>query len=124
MNLPSHIKPSTKDAYNFAYTALFCKQPKDIRKLIDEYKNTDVKHSCREVNEFLKEVRRMAEYEMSAEDLKALERSEKIAGTHVSQTKKEEIKPDVKLNELPKDNQNLESKPKLQTPPNSGENPS
>lgn len=84
--LPSWIKPNTADAYNHAYTVLYCSQPSDIRLMLDTYKADDSKGN-RETREFMKEVMRMAQYEPSFEDLKALERREKAAGIHPSQHK-------------------------------------
>ena len=112
--LPSWIKPNTPDAYNHAYTMLYCGQPKDIRESLDEAKK-DNNFSNRETREFIKEVIRMAQYEHSFEDLKALERREKIEGVHPSQQKKQtEVKvEDTKIIEKT----NLEISP-------SGDNPS
>lgn len=98
--LPSWIKHDTADAYNYAFTFLYCKLPRDVRDLVDKAKaddaiyasiskNTD--YASRIANEFFKEVRRMAQYEKSQEDLKALERREKMEGIHPSQQKKPEI---------------------------------
>lgn len=84
--LPSWIKPCTAEAYNHAYTFLYCRQPREIRNMLDKAKDDDA-FATRFTSEFLKEVRRMAEYEMPWEDLKALERQEKVAGIHPSQHK-------------------------------------
>lgn len=84
--LPSWIKPYTADAYNHAYTFLYCGQPKEIREMIDQVKS-DNNFSNRFTNEFFKEVKRMAEYEMPLDDLKALERREKMENRHISQHK-------------------------------------
>lgn len=100
--LPSWIKPNTADAYNHAYTFLYCKQPRDIREMLDKAKDTDF--NTRETREFMKEVRRIAEYEPSHEDLKALERKEKVEGIHPSQHKKPELpKVDAPEVEQPKE---------------------
>ena len=88
-SLPSWIKPDTADAYNHAYTMLYCARPADIRAMIDKHKSDD-SSKPREVVEFMKEVVRMAQFEMSHEDLKALERREKMEGIHPSQQKKVE----------------------------------
>ena len=114
MNLPSYIKPSTKDAYNYSYATLYCSRPKDIRDMIDKTKNTDF--STRETEEFFKEVRRIAEYEASMEELKALERKEKSEGKHPSQQGK------VVKNATP----DVIEKPEIQKliPPNDESNPS
>ena len=110
--LPSWIKPDTADAYNHCYVFLFCKQPKDIRDMIDKVKE-DNSFSTRETVEFLNEVKRMAQYEMSPQELKDLERKEKIEGIHPSQQKKVEV---PKITELKENKSNI--------PPISGENPS
>jgi hypothetical protein len=98
--LPSHIKYDTADAYNYAYTTLYCALSKDVRDLIDEAKDEDglyanlkngTSYLERTASEFFKEVRRMAQYQPSYEDLKALERREKMEGKHISQQKKAEI---------------------------------
>lgn len=114
--LPSHIKPDSADAYNHAYTVLYCQQPRDIREMLDKAQG-DSSYSTRETREFFKEVIRMAQFELGYEELKALERREKAEGTHISQMKRiEPVTPPPKIEEKPK------SEPP--TPPPSGENPS
>jgi hypothetical protein len=104
MHLPSYIKPDSADAFNYAYTMLYCKQPKDIRLLIDRSK-TDEKFICREIDIFLEEVVRIAQYTPSQEDFFKWQIDEKARGVHPSQIKTIEH-------------------PKEITPPCSGENPS
>jgi hypothetical protein len=90
--LPSWIKPYTTDAYNYAYTFLYCKLPKEVREHITKIKNGEKvdndNYLARHAEIFFHNVGIMAEYEMSFEDLKALERKEKLEGIHPSQHKK------------------------------------
>ena len=113
MQLPSWITPHTKDAYNWAYTFLYCKQPEEVREDIDRVKK-DNGFSNRFTVNFFSEVIRIAEYEMSYDDKKAAERREKAENRHPSQQKKIELpKPAIE-----------EKETKLEIPPTSGENPS
>jgi hypothetical protein len=94
--LPSWIKPNTAAAFNHAYTFLYCNQNSEVRKMIDKVKDgyeipkEDNSFAARHARLFFLEVKRMAQFEPSFEDLKALERSEKVQGIHPSQQKKVE----------------------------------
>jgi hypothetical protein len=125
--LPSHIKHDTSDAYNHAYSTLYCGLHKDVRDMIDKAKqddtvyanlSTQTDYASRTAYEFFREVRRMAELKRSAEEIKDLERHEKSLGIHVSQRKKvgdvkhtiietplkEDAEPKTNNNKLPDDN--------------------
>lgn len=87
LQLPSHIKHDSADAFNISFALLYCRQSKDVREMIDRVKDNFL-FSTRETDEFFKEVIRMAQYQPSLEDLKARERKEKMNGEHISQIKK------------------------------------
>ena len=98
--LPSWIKPDTKDAYNYAYTFLYCKLQREVRVVVDNLKGNDAlqkslvdatDYASRTARDFFKEVKRMAEYHLPFEELKALERREKAEGIHPSQQKPVEV---------------------------------
>jgi hypothetical protein len=105
--LPSHIKHDTSDAYNHAYSTLYCGLHKDVRDMIDKAKqddtvyanlSTQTDYASRTAYEFFREVRRMAELKRSTEEIKDLERHEKSLGIHISQRKKVEVaKPIVEM---------------------------
>ncbi len=115
--LPSWIKPYTADAYNYAYSHLYCELwDGQVREVVDKIKANqeiglpDSNFAVRHAKEFFKQVEHVATLEISLEDLKALERKEKVAGIHPSQHKNSQA-PSVK-------------KKKEDAPSPSGENPS
>ncbi len=122
--LPSWIKPNTADAYNHSFAMLYCRELSDVRQMIDKTKE-DNSFSTRETREFFKEVIRMAQFEMSYEDLKAAERREKMEGIHPSQQKKlitKRVAPKAEV--VPIEPLSEESAKENKPPNNEGENPS
>jgi len=90
IHLPTWIKPGTADAYNYAYTFLYIAQPKDIRILLDKAKDTEF--TCREIREFNAEVRQVAEYEPTPEELVKWKMDENHKGLKAPEKKAEEKK--------------------------------
>jgi hypothetical protein len=115
--LPSWIKPDSADAFNHAYTMLYCEAEKTVRQMLDRVKDgyvmsdSDLSYDARYAREFYKEVQRIAQYAPSFEDMKALERREKVEGLHPSQQKKalevktSEVKP-APNNQIPPSSEN------------------
>lgn len=71
------ITPSTSAAYEAAYKELYAKAPSDVKALINKAKE-DNNFTCREVEQFIKDVCRKAEYVPNEEEMAEIRKLEKL----------------------------------------------
>jgi hypothetical protein len=76
--------PSSKEAFEAAWNEIYSQQPYDIKLLIKKVKD-DPAFTCREIEQFVKNVIRKAEYVPTEEEIIAMATKDKLE----KQTKKD-----------------------------------